>query len=65
MTKRARALVSSEAEKTVQVTIRVPCGWLERADRIAEALSPVGKKLSRMDGFRAAIVTGFERYERS
>jgi hypothetical protein len=48
---------------TVQVTIRVPCDWLERADNIAADLSPIGKKLTRMDGFRAAMVFGFEHHE--
>jgi hypothetical protein len=53
---------SSEEVETVQVTIRVPYEWLERADRVASDLSPIGKKLTRMDGFRAVIVMGFESH---
>ena len=54
----------TESEKTVQVTIRVPLGWRTRAENIASALSPAGKKLSQMDGFRAAIAIGFEQLEK-
>jgi len=49
---------------TIQVTIRVPYGWLKRADQLAIDLAPAGKKLTRMDGFRAAIATGFKQYEK-
>ncbi len=49
---------------TLQVTIRVPYGWLKRADQLAIDLAPAGKKLTRMDGFRAAIATGFEQYDK-
>jgi len=67
MTKRSSAAHKTPQAKktgaTVQVTIRVPFEWLDRADKIAMALSPVGKKLTRMDGFRAAIASGFEYQE--
>lgn len=62
MSKKATKTLQEEA--TVQVTIRVPYAWRERANALAAKLSPVGKKLSAMDGFRAAMATGFEQLEK-
>lgn len=45
---------------TVQVTFRVPSGWLLEADTVADLLSRPGMRASRTDAFRAAIAKGFE-----
>src|SRR4051812_8152059 len=47
----------------VQIAIRVPVEWLERADEIARLISKPGFGASRTDGFRAAIARGFEVIE--
>jgi len=48
---------------TIQFSIRVPSDWPQRADKLIEKLSPPGMTFSRMDVFRAAISTGFEKLE--
>jgi len=48
---------------TTQITIRVPYAWKERAEKLAEHLTPPGKTLTYIDGFRAAMETGFKHFE--
>jgi hypothetical protein len=45
---------------TVQIAIRVPRGWMEKAEELAKRLSRPGVTMSRTDAFRAAIAAGFE-----
>lgn len=45
---------------TVQIAIRVPRDWLQRADALAGQLSRPGVTMSRTDAFRAAIASGFD-----
>ena len=48
----------------VQIAIRVPKAWTERADRLIPTLSKPGVTASRTDVFRAAMARGFEEFER-
>jgi hypothetical protein len=48
---------------TIQFSIRVPRDWPKRADKLIKKLAPPGMKFTRMDVFRAAILTGFEQLE--
>jgi hypothetical protein len=45
---------------TVQIAIRVPRDWMERADDLAKRISRPGVIMSRTDAFRAAIAAGFD-----
>ncbi len=47
----------------VQVAIRVPESWLERADALATKLSRPGIVVSRTEAFRAALAQGLDVME--
>ncbi|WP_394824885.1 hypothetical protein [Pendulispora albinea] len=48
----------------VQVSIRVPPEWLDRADVVAEQMSAPGQKMTRVDVIRRAFEQGLARLER-
>jgi len=49
---------------TVQITLRVPTEWLEKAADLADKLEHSGRlSWGHTDGFRAAIVKGFEWFD--
>lgn len=48
---------------SAQVALRLPPDWLERADKVATALSRPGFEASRADALRAAIAKGLEALE--
>lgn len=48
---------------TIQISIRMPSDWPERADKLIEKLSLPSMKCTRMDVFREAILAGFEKLE--
>lgn len=52
-----------ETSKTTQVALRLPKDWIERADRLAIALSRPGLPVGRTDALRAALARGFEALE--
>ena len=45
---------------SVQIAIRVPKDWLDKADEVARLISRPGFEASRTDGFRAAVAAGFD-----
>jgi hypothetical protein len=47
----------------VQVTLRIPVDWLERADALAAALSEPGMEISRTDAMRRALAEGLLKLE--
>ena len=44
--------------ETVQVTFRIPKGWVEEARVVAEHMSQPGFEASYTDAFRAALAKG-------
>ena len=50
-------------EQTVQIALRVPASWLEKADKVVDRLSTKWLPLGRPDAFRALIARGFEAFE--
>lgn len=48
---------------TVQIAIRVPADWLERADRLIPHVARPGVAATRTDVFRAAIARGLDSFE--
>jgi len=47
----------------VQISIRVPPEWLERADAVAEKMGRPGLEMTRADVLRMALVQGLEFVE--
>ena len=50
-------------EQQVQTAIRVPESLLERVDKIAEAMSQPGMRVTRADVLRLATYRGVEQIE--
>lgn len=46
--------------ETVQITFRIPKGWVDEAKLISEHMSRPGFEASYTDAFRAAIAKGLE-----
>jgi hypothetical protein len=49
---------------TVQITFRVPSGWMKRADVLASKLSRPGIVATRTDALRAALAEGLNAFDR-
>ncbi|WP_394841310.1 hypothetical protein LZC95_30095 [Pendulispora brunnea] len=48
----------------IQISIRVPPEWLERADVVATKMSRPGLEMTRADVLRMALVQGLDLVER-
>ncbi|MBI2391515.1 MAG: hypothetical protein HYV09_18135 [Deltaproteobacteria bacterium] len=48
---------------TVQIAIRVPSDWLDRADKLIPRVARAGVAATRTDVFRAAIAKGFDAFD--
>jgi hypothetical protein len=64
MAKNQKSPSTPTTQNTIQITFRVPEEWIERADKIAKKLSHEGITLTRTDGYRAAMATGFIQLEK-
>ena len=49
-----------KSDKDSQVTLQLPGGWLEDAERIAEARSEPGHTVTRADALRIALRRGLD-----
>lgn len=48
----------------VQIAIRVPAEWVDKAKALATTLSRAGVAVTQTDAFRAAMARGFEEFDR-
>jgi hypothetical protein len=57
----------AKSANDTQIGLRVPRGWLKRADKIAERISKDnnGVAITRADAMRAAIARGLNELEKS
>jgi len=52
------------SQNAVQISIRVPPEWLQRADAIAAKMARPGLEMTRADVLRMALVQGLDSVER-